>query len=101
MKNGDAKGRNQTDAQSANSTTNGNSQACAIDSGEHWHVQVSISISIQITTNRTPWAMKKEASNLLMQRSNDSKQSLEEEAVSGNSAILCPAIIDAIIPQPT
>lgn len=44
--------------------------------------------------------MKKEAINLLMQHSNDSKHNLEEEA-NGDNAILCPAIIDAIIPQPT
>ena len=45
--------------------------------------------------------MEKETSSLFVQRSHDSKRSLEVEEVSANNAILCPAMMDAIMPHPT
>ena len=53
MENSYAKGGNQTDAQSANGTTNSNSQTCAIDSRKHWRILVSISAHGQGLTDGT------------------------------------------------
>ena len=63
MENSDAKGRNQTDAQSANGTTNSNSQTCAINSRKHWRVLVSISADSQKLIDRTYLGLKQGTRN--------------------------------------